>query len=224
MDIMKVQYSTLKEIMWKSRNKMDEIKNIIFDFGGVLIDWNPLYLYQDVFKDESELNFFLNEVCNHKWNEQQDAGRPFIDGIVELVLKYPDYSKEIELFYTHWIDMVGGEIIENTSLIDELRAEYLLFGLTNWSVETFPLVYHKYPFFEKLDDIVISGEEKLIKPDPEIYKRLLLRCGIEAKNSLFIDDNEANTKAAFDLGFHTIHLQQGMILKDEMRKKGVCIS
>lgn len=202
---------------------MEEIKYIIFDFGGVLIDWNPRYFYKDVFKDESELNFFLNEVCNHSWNEKQDAGRSFKDGIAELVIQYPQYSKEIEMFCANWIDMTGGEIKENTSLIGELRDEYLLFGLTNWSAETFPLIYEKYPFFEKFDDIIVSGEEKLIKPDPEIYKRLLQRCAIEAKYSLFIDDNEANIKTAQNMGFHTIHLKQGTNLREEMKKKGIDI-
>jgi len=199
--------------------KMKEIRNIIFDFGGVLIDWNPLYLYKDVFRDKLELDFFLNEVCNHKWNEKQDAGRPFKDGIAELVIKYPQYSKEIEMFYTHWIDMVGGEIKENTSLISELREEYLLFGLTNWSAETFPLIYNKYPFFEELDGIIVSGEEKIIKPDPEIYKRLLHKFEIEAEDSLFIDDNQMNIQTAKNMGFHTIHLKQGVNLREEMKKE-----
>lgn len=200
---------------------MNDIKYIVFDFGGVLIDWNPLYLYKNVFKEESELNFFLNEVCNHKWNEKQDAGRSFKDGIAELIIEYPQYQKEIELFRTNWLDMIGGEIKENTSLIDELREEYLLFGLTNWSAETFPLIYHKYPFFKKLDTIIVSGEEKLIKPNPEIYKRLLHKCEIKAEYSLFIDDNELNITTAQDLGFHTIHLKQGVNLREEMRKKGI---
>lgn len=200
---------------------MEEIRYIIFDFGGVLIDWNPQYLYKDVFKDKWELNFFLNEVCNHKWNEQQDAGRSFQAGIDELIIEYPQYSKEIKMFQTNWIDMIGGEIKENTSLIDELREEYLLFGLTNWSTETFPLVYNKYPFFKKLDGIIVSGEERLIKPDPVIYKRLLQKCEIEAEYSLFIDDNEANIRTAQDMGFHTIHLRQGLSLREEMKKKGI---
>lgn len=202
---------------------MNDIKYIVFDFGGVLIDWDPLYLYKNRFKEKAELNFFLNEVCNHQWNEKQDAGRSFKDGIAELITEYPQYREEIELFHTNWIDMIGGEIKENTSLIDELRNEYLLFGLTNWSAETFPLVYNKYSFFKKLDHIIVSGEEKLIKPDPEIYKRLLYKCEIEAKHTLFVDDNELNTKAAQNLGFHTIHLKDGMDLREEMKKKGIAL-
>ena len=100
---------------------MKEIKNIVFDFGGVLLDWNPRYFYKNIFKEESELNFFLNEVCNHEWNEKQDAGRSFKDGISELIIEHPQYKREIELFYTHWIDMVGREIEENTALISELK-------------------------------------------------------------------------------------------------------
>ncbi|MBD8347259.1 MULTISPECIES: HAD family hydrolase [unclassified Dysgonomonas] len=200
---------------------MKEIKNIVFDFGGVLLDWNPRYFYKNIFKEESELNFFLNEVCNHEWNEKQDAGRSFKDGISELIIKHPQYKREIELFYTHWIDMVGGEIEENTALISELKSEYLLFGLTNWSAETFPLVYERYSFFKELDAIIVSGEENVIKPNPEIYRRLLSRCEIDSQHSLFIDDNKINIEAAQNLGFHTIHFQQGVSLRDEMKKKGI---
>jgi len=200
---------------------MKEVKNIIFDFGGVLIDWNPKYVYKDIFKEESELEFFLNHVCNLEWNEKQDAGRLFKDGIAELVIKYPQYKREIELFYTNWIDMVGGEIEENIVLINELNPKYQLFGLTNWSAETLPLVYDKYSFFKKLNGIIVSGEEKVTKPGKEIYNRLLSQYQIEPEYSLFIDDNEKNISTAKDMGFHTIHYRQGMSLREEMKKKDI---
>jgi len=138
-----------------------QIKNIVFDFGGVLIDWNPRYLYKDVFSKESEVDYFLQEVCNAEWNIQQDAGRSFKEGISELIKLFPDYEKEIKLYYSDWIKMISGEIKENTSLLKELKDEFRLFGLTNWSAETFPLVYPHYSFFDYLEGIIVSGKEKL---------------------------------------------------------------
>jgi len=202
---------------------MNKIKYIVFDFGGVLIDWNPRYFFKDIFKEEVELNFFLQEVCNHKWNEKQDEGRSFKEGITELIVRYPEYSKEIHMYFTNWIDMVNGEIKANTSLIDDLAGKYPMYGLTNWSVETLPLIYNRYPFFKKLNGIIVSGKEKLLKPNPEIYKRLLQKFEIDAKSTLFIDDNKDNIDTAKSLGFYTIWLQQGVNLREEMTKKGIKI-
>ncbi|TKG97067.1 HAD family phosphatase [Puteibacter caeruleilacunae] len=194
-----------------------DIKNIIFDFGGVLIDWNPEYLYRHVFSEKSEMDFFLKHICSSEWNLQQDAGRPFGQATLELQLKFPRYHNEIELFYLKWDQMLGGEITKNVKLIDELKTKYSLYGLTNWSAETFPIVFQRYQFFKKLDGIVVSGEEKMIKPDPSIYCTLLDRYQLIARECLFIDDNKENISAANRLGIHTIHLQQGVDLKKELQ-------
>lgn len=195
-----------------------KIKNIIFDFGGVLLDWNPRYLYQQIFQDEKEMEFFLREICSPKWNLQQDGGRTCKEATEELILKFPKYKNEIELYYNRWGEMIGGEITENTSLIGYLKNKYRIFGLTNWSSETFPIVYNKYPFFKELEGIVVSGKEKIVKPNVKIYNLLLKKYGLSANESLFIDDNKENIIAANKIGFHTIHLKTGTILKNEIQK------
>ena len=193
-----------------------EIKNIIFDFGGVLIDWNPRYLYRNMFNNEAEMEFFLAQICTPEWNLKQDAGRSFSDATKELLDKYPEFKKEVTSFYGSWSKMIGGAIEENVSQIENLKGKYRLFGLTNWSAESFPIVFNQYPFFKEFEGIVVSGAEKIIKPDPRIYQLLLTRYGLIAKESLFIDDNEENIKAANKLGFETIHLHEKVSLKNEL--------
>ena len=193
------------------------IKNIIFDFGGVLIDWDPYYLYQNLIQDKGELDFFLNNVCSSEWNLKQDAGRSFGEGTKELADKFPQYKNEISMFYSDWIKIIGGEIEENTYLLTGLKNNFRLFGLTNWSAETFPLVYDKYPFFEVFEGIVVSGKEKLVKPNEGIYKVLLNRYKLKACESLFVDDNQDNIDAANNLGFETIFFHKGINLSDKFK-------
>ena len=197
------------------------IKNIIFDFGGVLIDWNPYYLYQNLIQDKGELDFFLNNVCSSEWNLKQDAGRSFGEATKELVDKFPKYKNEIYMYYSDWIKMIGGEIEENTSLLTGLKNNFRLFGLTNWSAETLPLVFDKFPFFEKFEGIVVSGKEKIVKPNEQIYNVLLNRYKLKACESLFIDDNQDNIDAANNLGFETIFLHDGVNLSDRLRSLNI---
>ncbi|WP_461634319.1 HAD family hydrolase [Labilibaculum euxinus] len=198
-----------------------KIKNIIFDFGGVLIDWNPRYLYRNVFQDEAEMEYFLKDVCSTEWNIKQDAGRSLNEATEELVKEIPQYEKEIRNYYSDWVKMIGGAIEENAALIKDLKDKYRLFGLTNWSAETFPIVFDQYPFFKELEGIVVSGTEKIIKPDARIYQLLLTRYGLAANESLFIDDNQENINAANRLGFNTIPLLKGVNLKDELERLGL---
>jgi 2-haloacid dehalogenase len=198
-----------------------EIKNIIFDFGGVLIDWNPRYLYRNMFHDEVEMEFFLEKICSPEWNLKQDAGRSFNEATKELANKFPQYENEIRNFYSNWTKMIGGSIEENVVLIEDLKDKYRLFGLTNWSAEAFPIVFNQYPFFKELEGIVVSGIEKIVKPDARIYKLLLTRYGLIANESLFIDDNQENINAANKLGFKTIHLKEKVSLKNELQKLAV---
>ncbi|MEQ8469540.1 MAG: HAD family phosphatase [Marinoscillum sp.] len=197
---------------------MNSIKTIIFDLGGVLIDWNPRYLYRKMFEDESEMEHFLSEVCHGDWNMQQDAGRPFRKGVDELVKVFPKYEKEIQAYWNRWIEMIAGEIMGTVEIINQISAKgYPLYALTNWSSETFPLVRNDYAFFDLFEGIVVSGDEKMAKPDLEFYKVLLDRYHIKAENSLFIDDNEPNIRAAEELGFQTIHFKSPKQLIEELR-------
>lgn len=195
-----------------------DIKNIIFDFGGVLIDWNPRYLYRNVFQNEVEMDFLLEKICSPEWNLKQDAGRSFNEATNELANRFPKYEKEIKDYFLNWTKMIGGPIEENVALIEDLKDKYLLFGLTNWSAETFPIVFNQYPFFKEFEGIVVSGTEKIVKPDAQIFQLLLTRYGLQADESLFIDDNLENINTANKLGFKTIHLEKNVNLKSDLQK------
>jgi 2-haloacid dehalogenase len=196
-------------------------KNIIFDFGGVLIHWDPRLLYREYFRDKQAMEYFLREICTSAWNHRQDEGQSLREGTEELVLQYPGFEEPIRMFYDQWIKMIGGEILENTRLIPDLKAKYGLFGLTNWSAETLPLVRDKHDFFDQMEGIVVSGEEKAAKPDPVLYRTLLQRYSLQAEECLFIDDTQINTKSAQDLGFQTLHYAAGLNLEVALKERGI---
>ncbi len=200
---------------------MNNINTIIFDFGGVLIDWNPRYMYRDEFEESSEMEYFLNEVCTEDWNLQQDKGRSLSEGTRILQDKFPDHVEKIQLYYDRWEKMIKGYIPQNVTLLQRLKEKYKLYGLTNWSAETFPIVFKRFSFFKLFDGIVISGEEKLIKPDKKIFELMLDRYHLEIKNSLFIDDNRKNIQAAKEMGFATIHVMEKTDLKTELYALGL---
>lgn len=184
---------------------MADIKNIVFDFGGVIMDWNPRYFYRDYFKDEAEMEHFLTEVCNNDWNAELDRGCPFDEGVRKLQAKYPRYEEAIRLYKEKWPVMLKGEIPEGVGLLKQLKGMgYGIYGLTNWSAETICIAFSRYDVFRLFDGIVVSGEEKVIKPSPEIYGILLGRYGLKAEESVFIDDNSANISAAAQLGFNAV--------------------
>ena len=183
------------------------IKNIVFDFGGVLIDWNPRYLYRSYFRTEEEMEYFLAHICTNEWNAQQDAGRPFAEGVALLQARHPEYAEAIAIYHTRWNEMVVGAIQENVDWLRELKSQgYHIYGLTNWSAETLPGVMAKYDFFKLMDGIVVSGEEHLLKPDIRIYQTLLDRYHLRAGECLFIDDSPANIEGAKKAGLATWHI------------------
>ncbi len=195
-----------------------KIKNIVFDFGGVLVDWNPRYLYEKYFDDKEQMESFLNNVCTPEWNQQQDAGKSLAEATKELQQKFPTHKEMIRLFYDKWEVMLKSEIPENVKVLYQLKTKYRLFGLTNWSVETFPIAHKRFPFFKELEGIVVSGDEKLIKPDKEIYLRLLDRYQLKADESIFIDDSPANIDAAEEIGFTTIHFGKNTKLEEKLKQ------
>jgi len=197
------------------------IRNIVFDFGGVLVDWNPEHLFRDVFADRAELDHFLENICTPDWNEKQDAGRSLSEAVLTLQQRHPKYRREIHLYYDEWTTMLGGPIDKNVALLKPLKMNYRLFGLTNWSAETFPIAFDLYPLFGAFEGIVISGVERLAKPDERIYLLLLERYKLAAAECLFIDDNARNIRAAKTLGFHTIHLANDVCLKEELSRLGI---
>lgn len=198
-----------------------KIKNIIFDFGGVLIDWNPRYMYRNFFDREEEMEWFLSNICTHHWNVLQDAGRSLEEGTSILTKSFPEHKDKVRLFYQNWEEMLNGPLDTNAQLLPSLKEKYKLLGLTNWSAETFPIALKKYPFLQLFEGIIVSGEEKMIKPDPAIFNLLLLRYNIVAEESLFIDDNKENIQAADKLGFHCVHLNDDVSLIHELQKMGI---
>jgi 2-haloacid dehalogenase len=198
------------------------IDTIVFDFGGVLIDWNPRYLYQKIFKKAEEMEYFLSEICSPYWNEQMDMGRSFREATAELANFHPQYEVEINAYYDGWSEMISGPIKGTPQTLLDLKNEgYNLYGLTNWSAETFPLVFNKYDFFSLFDGIVVSGEEKCIKPDKEIYHILIGRYEIRPEYSIFIDDSILNVDAANLLGFKGINFTNDQMLRKALRGFGL---
>jgi 2-haloacid dehalogenase len=184
-----------------------KVENIIFDFGGVLVDWNPRYLYRDYFQDESEMENFLHTVCTDEWNVEQDRGRSLAEGTRLLQDQFPEFHSLIQLYYDQWEVMLHGDIPETVSLFYKLKQKYNLYGLTNWSAETITIAYERFPFFREFNGIVVSGEEKMIKPDQKLYHLLLDRYNLNAENTIFIDDNIKNIKAAEEIGLVAIHFE-----------------
>jgi len=200
-----------------------EIKNIIFDFGGVLMDWNPRYFFKDYFNDDEKMEYFLENVAQSAWNEEQDRGRSLSEGTEVQVKKFPDWEKEIRAYYDNWITMLKSDIPQNVEVLRKLaKTHYHLFGLTNWSEETFPYALENYDFFQLFDGkIVVSGTEKLIKPDPEIWHVLLEGYNLKPQESVFIDDNLKNIETARSLGFETVHITPETNLEKELIDLGI---
>ncbi len=194
------------------------IKTIIFDLGKVLINWEPRNLFRKIFTDEKEMEYFLAEVCTMDWNEQQDAGRSWQDGIDLLVPQFPKYEKEINAYFDRWEEMLGGEISGTVHILKELKAsgKYRIYSLTNWSAETFPIAVQQFDFLNWFEGILVSGEEGIKKPDPAIYERLLDRYSIDRKTAVFIDDSLRNVTAAEKVGIKSIHFIDPEDLKSSL--------
>lgn len=195
------------------------IKNIIFDYGGVLLDWNPHYLYDPYFGDVDKAEWFLTHICTYPWNAQHDNGRPIAEGTAELIAQYPEWEKEIRMYYDEFMKMMGGQVPGMEDLVKQLKGEgYHVFGLSNWSEETFALVRPVYPVLDLMEDMVISGIEKVMKPDHRIFELALKRFDAKGEESVFIDDNPANVQAANEVGIHGILFKSKEELVEELRK------
>ena len=181
-------------------------KTLVFDLGGVLINWDPRHLYRKLIGNEDDITIFLAEICNSEWNVKQDAGRPLAEATAERVALFPEEKSLIEAFYDRWEEMLGGEIAETVEILRELKTRgETLYALTNWSGETFPIALQRYDFLQWFDGTLVSGDEKMAKPDPAIFHLLLNRYGLQAQDCLFIDDSKINIEAAIKIGFDTHH-------------------
>lgn len=202
---------------------MGNPETIIFDLGGVLIDWNPRYLYRKIFPTEEEVSWFLENVCTPEWNEQQDAGRSFQEATVELLSQFPQHETAIRAWFSRWDETIGGPIQETVDLLAALRSlqKHRLYALTNWSAETFPWAKRNFGFLHWFEGIVVSGEEKTLKPRPEFYQILLNRYQVDPVQALFIDDNLRNVEAASALGMDSIHFKSPAQLRDDFQRRGI---
>ncbi len=203
------------------------IRAVVFDFGGVLFDWNPHHLYRKLIADDHERQWFLDTICTQAWNTEQDAGRSLADATRSLIDEYPHHHALIQAYYDRWHEMLLGPLPEGVAILTALhQANMPLFGLTNWSAETFPYARAHYPFLQIFRDIVVSGEVKLIKPDAAIYHASLDQVrahlpDIEAREVVFIDDVAGNIEAAVALGWQGIHHVSAERTAAQLRALGV---
>ena len=187
---------------------------VVFDLGGVLIDWNPRHLYRKLFQQEEAMEEFLAEVCNGAWNVEQDRGRPFAEATALLIARHPERRPMIEAYFGRWSEMLNGPIHGTVALLEALHARGVpLYALTNWSAETWKVARPMFPFLERFRGILVSGEVGLVKPDPAIYRRLADDFALTPGRSVFIDDSLPNVRAAADLGFHAHHFRSPETLR-----------
>jgi 2-haloacid dehalogenase len=198
------------------------IDAVVWDLGGVLIDWDPRYLYRSLFEDEAEMEQFLANVTTPEWNRAQDAGRPWAEAIEELALRHPEQRDLIAAYWERWHETLGDAHAETVEVLSELRATGIRqFALTNWSGETFPVARPHFGFLEWFEGIVVSGDERLIKPDPAIFRLVVERYDLEPATTVFIDDQPDNVSAAGDLGFLAIRFVDAASLRAELRRLGL---
>lgn len=203
---------------------MNNINTLIFDFGGVLIDWNPAYVFLKEFRgNQDEMSHFLNTICSWMWNENQDAGYSLDKATEERVAMYPEHERLIRMYYGRWEDMLGYEHTDTVELLKKFKdnGTYRLIGLTNWSNETFPVALERFDFLSWFEGIVVSGTEKMKKPDASIYMLTLDRYNVTARNAVFIDDKLENVHAATKLGIHGVHFTTAAKLKRDLETLGV---
>jgi 2-haloacid dehalogenase len=202
---------------------MAVINTVVFDLGGVLIDWNPDYVYNEIFPAEAERRWFYQHICTQAWNEEQDAGRSLKEGTELLVRQFPEQEKNIRAYYDRWQEMLGGPIEETVDILKQLKykTDTRLYALTNWSAETFPVALKRYQFLHWFDGRVVSGEEKTRKPFLDIYQTLVDRYGVIPNRAIYVDDNHRNLTPAAELGFHTIHFTSSSGFRSALEKHGL---
>ena len=203
------------------------INTIVFDLGGVLIDWQPSYVYLKEFRgNQDKMDHFLNHICSWDWNLNQDAGYPLDKATQERIALFPEHKALIEMYYGRWEEMLGFAHLDTLALLRFLKknTDYRLLALTNWSQETFPIALKKFPWLSWFEGILVSGAEGLRKPDPQIYTRLIERYDLVNSRCVFIDDNKDNVLAAEQLGFKGIHFTDAGALHDKLNQLGVAVA
>lgn len=203
---------------------MRKINTIIFDLGGVLINWDPFPVILKTFDgDEEKTRWFLKNVCTHDWNASLDKGKTFEEGKIEKIAEFPEYKKSITAYLDDWEDMLAGQIQGTVEILEKLKnSKYRLLSITNWSFETFPIAVKTFPFLHWFEDTVVSGEVKMIKPDRDIYEYAYQRFGLSDKDgAVFIDDRLENIQAVKPLGWEGIHFNNPQQLNQALIDLGV---
>jgi 2-haloacid dehalogenase len=194
----------------------------VFDLGGVLIDWNPRYLYRKLFQHEADMEHFLANVCTPEWNLQQDAGRTFAEASAALKLEHPRNAEMIDAWFERFDEMMAGPIAGSVDLLAELRdLEVPIYALSNWSAETFPFAQRRFEFLQWFRAIMISAEVHLVKPDPRIFQCFCEKVALIPEQIIYIDDLPHNVEAARRIGMHAIRFSDPASLREELAQVGL---
>jgi 2-haloacid dehalogenase len=203
---------------------MPPIDTVVFDIGNVLIPWNPRWLFSKMLTDEEALDRFLDEVDFAAWNAQHDRGQSFAQGIAEHGARFPHYRHLLQAYFDRWEECIAAPLEESVALTRKLRASgYRTLALTNFSAETFPRALRLNPFLHEFEGILVSGEEKVMKPDPAIYRLLCERYSVAPRQSVFIDDSLPNVEGARRIGMHALHFRSTDELLEDLDALGVKI-
>jgi 2-haloacid dehalogenase len=201
----------------KIQDSQPPYRAVVFDVGEVLIDWNPRYLYRKIFDDKDRMEFFLTDVCHHDWNTRQDAGYPWDQAIAEKSTAFPEFESEIKAYRARWMEMVRGGVEGSVEVLYRLKKEnWPLYAITNYNHETFDLSKQYYPFLNEFDGEIVSGEEKICKPDARIYQLLCERYDLDPKTCIFIDDRQENIDAAQAQGMTGILFENPEQMKTDL--------
>jgi 2-haloacid dehalogenase len=196
--------------------------NIVFDIGNVLLRWDPRFLYRKIFADESRMEWFLAHVCGNEWNLEQDRGRSFAEAVGEAALRHPEYAAEIAAYDARWQETLPHTIDGSVAILESLKVRGApLYAITNWNGEKFRETRSRFAFLGHFRDIVVSGDARLVKPDPAIYRLLLDRNGLAATDCLFIDDSATNVAGAEAVGMKAHHFRSPELLTETLRRAGL---
>jgi 2-haloacid dehalogenase len=204
---------------------MGQISVAIFDLGGVVVDWNPRYLYRKLFNgNETEMEYFLSAVCTSSWNDQQDAGRSFAEGCDSLKRLHPDKAELIDAWFQRYGEMLGGEIPGTVEILRELRSRSLpIYALSNWSAETFPIARNRFECLSWFNGVLLSGEAKVLKPDRRIFEIFLDTFRINPNRAIYIDDRSENVESALRLGMRGHVFKDSHALRAELIRAGLIV-
>lgn len=199
-------------------------RKVVFDVGNVLIRWDPRLLYRQFFAERAKMDWFMQNVCTAAWNLEQDRGRPWAEAVAELVARHPEWEREIKAYDERWHETVPGAIEDSVSVLEELKGKgEPVYAITNFSHEKWAECLIRFPFLQSFDGVVVSAHERLLKPDPAIYRVLLERYGLQAEDCIFVDDSEKNVKGARSVGMQGLHFVEPIDLRGELRGFGAAV-